>query len=51
VDVLRINPLDASRIKIGYAWEQGLNEFFKNRAAAGNNARVFTTLANNPLAI
>jgi hypothetical protein len=49
-DVLRVNPLDASKIQIGYAWEQGLNEFFKNRAAAGNNARIWTT-TGNPLAI
>jgi hypothetical protein len=51
VDVLRVNPLDASRIQIGYAWEQPIQEFFRNRTAAGNASRFFTTLANNPLAI
>jgi hypothetical protein len=50
-DVLRVNPLDASRIQIGYLWEQSIQEFFKNRAAAGNNARIWTNTAANPLAI
>jgi hypothetical protein len=49
-DVLRVNPLDASKIQIGYAWEQSMNEFFKNRSTAGNNARIWTT-TGNPLAI
>jgi hypothetical protein len=50
-DVLRVNPIDPSRIQIGYLWEHGIQEFFINRTASGNNARVFTSLANNPLAI
>jgi hypothetical protein len=49
-DVLRVNPLDASRIQIGYAWEQSMNEFFKNRSTAGNASRIWNTTAN-PLAI
>jgi hypothetical protein len=50
-DVLRVNSLDASKIQIGYAFEQGLNDFFLNRSSAGNNARIWSNTAANPLAI
>jgi hypothetical protein len=51
VDVLRVNPLDASKIQIGFAFEQGIQEWLRGRAAAGNFSRVFTNIAANPLAI
>jgi hypothetical protein len=38
-DVLRINPIDPSRIQIGCAWEQALQEWFRNRATSGNNVK------------
>jgi hypothetical protein len=50
-DVLRINPIDPSRIQIGFAREQGFSEWIRNRTTSGNASRIFTNIAKNPLAI
>jgi hypothetical protein len=51
VDVLRVNPLDASKIQIGYAFVQGIQEWLRGRSTTGNASRIRTNTAANPLAI